>query len=72
MLWIVEPVTPSGVFPYLINRRSLARGGKEAPRMLKIVGNEPAQGEVVDTPSTRSPAREPAGGSWSHRPGHSR
>jgi hypothetical protein len=36
----------SGVSSRLTNRRSLARGGKEAALMLKVVGNEAAQEEA--------------------------
>jgi hypothetical protein len=37
---------PGGVFSRLIDRRPLARGGKEAALMLKVVGTESTQDEV--------------------------
>src|SRR5262245_60357099 len=44
-LWIVEPVT-GRVSSRLMDRRPGARGRKEAALMLKVVGNETAQGGV--------------------------
>ena len=60
MLWIVGARNPGGVFSRLIDRRPLARGGKEAALMFKVVGTESTQDEVEGRSLLDEIAREGA------------
>src|ERR1700682_2507082 len=51
---------PGGVFSRLIDRRPLARGGKEAALMFKVVGTESTQDEVEGRSLLDEIAREGA------------